>query len=48
METVEALARAGGGCLAVGAGRVRLADEARTLEAAAKAKVAIVGVGENP
>ncbi|MHC4127244.1 MAG: UDP-2,3-diacylglucosamine diphosphatase LpxI domain-containing protein [Planctomycetota bacterium] len=48
VETVEALARAGGGCLALGAGRVRLTDEARTLEAAAKAKVAVVGVGENP
>jgi len=48
VETVRAMARAGGGCLALGAGHVRLDDEARVLEAAAKAKVAVVGVGENP
>ena len=47
-ETVQAIARAGGGCLALGAGRVTLDDETRVLEAAAKAKVAVVGVAENP
>jgi DUF1009 family protein len=46
VETVQAMARAGGGCLALGAGRVRLDDEAGVLEAAAKAKVSVVGVGE--
>ncbi len=48
VETVRAMARAGGGCLALGAGHVRLDDEARVLEAAAKAKVAVVGVGDQP
>ena len=47
-ETVQAIARAGGGCLALGAGRVMLDDGARVLEAAAKAKVAVVGVTANP
>jgi DUF1009 family protein len=48
VDTVRAIARAGGGCLALGAGRVTLADAARVLEAAAKVKVAVVGVGQNP
>lgn len=47
-ETIRALAGAGGGCLAVGAGRVRFADEARVLEAARQGNIAVVGVGEDP
>ena len=46
VETVSALARAGGGCLALGARRVRLADEERILQAATKARIAVVGVAD--
>ncbi len=46
VETISALARAGGGCLALGARRVRLADQDRILRAASRAKIALVGVAE--
>ena len=45
-ETVSALARAGGGCLALGAGRVRLTDRQGVLQAARRARIAVVGVAE--
>lgn len=48
VEIVRAVARAGGGCLALGAGRVRLTDAAQVLEAAGKARIAVVGVPDNP
>lgn len=44
VETIENLARAGGGCIALGVGRVILIDKPRVIEAANKAKVAIVGM----
>jgi DUF1009 family protein len=45
---VRAIAQAGGGCMALGAGRVRLTDAARVLDTAGKAKIAVVGVGDSP
>jgi len=42
--TVERLARAGGGCIAVGAGRVILVDRAAVLATADRLGIAIVGV----
>ena len=42
--TIERLAAAGAGCLAVGAGRVILIDRPLLIEAADRAKIAIVGV----
>ena len=47
-EIVEALAAAGGGCLAVNAERVLFADKPRVIEAANRAKIAVVGVVEDP
>jgi len=47
-EVVEALAAAGGGCLAVSAERVLFADKPRVIEAANRAKIAVVGVVEDP
>ncbi|MEY3022609.1 MAG: hypothetical protein RIS86_1807 [Planctomycetota bacterium] len=46
VSTVERLAAAGGGCIAVGAGRVILVDRPAVLEAADRAGIAIVGVAE--
>jgi DUF1009 family protein len=48
VEIIRTVARAGGGCLALGAGRVRLTDAARVLETAGRAKIAVVGVEDNP
>jgi DUF1009 family protein len=48
VETVEQLADAGGGCIAVGAGRVILIDRPRVLEVADRRKVAIVGIEDAP
>ncbi len=45
VETIGQLAAAGGGCLALGAGRVPMLDRPAVLEAAARAKIAVVGVG---
>ena len=44
VETIEQLSNAGAGCIALGAGRVILIDKPKVLEAAEKAKIAIVGV----
>ena len=44
VETIEAVSRAGGGCIAVGAGRVILIDKPQVIAAADRAKIAIVGV----
>lgn len=44
VQTIENLARAGGGCIAVGAGRVILVDKPIVIDAADKAKIAIVGI----
>ncbi|MCH8822841.1 MAG: UDP-2,3-diacylglucosamine diphosphatase LpxI [Planctomycetes bacterium] len=44
VETIEQLANAGAGCIALGAGRVILIDKPKVLEAANKAKIAVVGV----
>ena len=41
-DTIAQLAAAGGGCLAVGAGRVVIADRDRVLEAADRAGIAVV------
>ena len=44
IETIEQLSNAGAGCLALGAGRVILIDKPKVLEAAEKARIAVVGV----
>lgn len=44
VDTIEHLARAGAGCVALGAGRVLLIDTPNVLAAADRAKVAIVGI----
>ena len=44
VETIEQLSKAGAGCIALGAGRVILIDKPKVLEAATKAKIAVVGV----
>jgi DUF1009 family protein len=44
-ETIRALAAAGGRCLAVGAGHVVFTEEARVIEAADRAGIAVIGVG---
>lgn len=44
IQTIENLKRAGGGCIAVGAGRVILIDKPAVIEAADRAGIAIVGV----
>ncbi len=47
VETIEQLAGAGGGCLALGAGRVLMLDKPAVIEAADRAKIAVVGVQES-
>ncbi|MCI0631220.1 MAG: UDP-2,3-diacylglucosamine diphosphatase LpxI [Phycisphaerales bacterium] len=42
--TIERAAKAGCGCIAVGAGRVILVDRASVLEAADRARVAVIGI----
>jgi len=44
VPTIEALSRAGGGCIALGTNRVILIDKEAVLEAADKAGIAVVGV----
>lgn len=44
LETIELVAADGGGCIAVGAGRVLLQDKPAVIEAANRLKVALVGV----
>jgi DUF1009 family protein len=44
VSTIERLAAGGAGCVAVGVGRVILVDKPAVLEAADKARIAIVGV----
>jgi UDP-2,3-diacylglucosamine hydrolase len=44
LATVQRAREAGCGCIAVGVGRVILVDKPAVLAAAAKAKIAIVGV----
>ena len=44
VDTVHKVATSGGRCIAVGAGRVILIDKPRVIEAADRAKVALVGV----
>jgi DUF1009 family protein len=44
VATIENLAKAGGGCLALGVGRVILVDKPAVLAAADRAKIAVVGV----
>jgi DUF1009 family protein len=44
VETIERVAQAGGRCIAVGARRVILIETAKVIEAADRAKVAVVGV----
>jgi DUF1009 family protein len=46
VDTIEQVARAGGRCIGLGAGRVILIDRPRVLEAAKRARVAIVGIPE--
>ena len=48
VETIHALAAAGGGCLAVDSERVLFADKTRVIEAADRKRIAVVGVVENP
>lgn len=45
-HTIENLAKAGAGCLAVAAGRVILVDKPKVLAAADRAGIAVVGVAE--
>jgi len=47
-DTIENLHKAGGGCLAVAAGRVILADKPQMLELADRYKIAVVGVRIDP
>jgi DUF1009 family protein len=44
LQTIENMQRAGGGCIAIGAGRVILVDKPAVLAAADKAGIAVVGV----
>ncbi len=44
VDTIDRLAAAGGGCIALGAGRVILLDRPRVLAAADRAGIAVVGV----
>lgn len=44
VDTIERLAKAGGRCVALGVGRVRLIDQAAVLTAADRAKIAVVGI----
>ena len=44
VPTIEAISRAGGGCIALGADRVILIDKDAVLKAADKAGIAVVGV----
>ena len=44
VETVELLAAGGGGCIAVAAQRVALSGKAAVLDAADRAKIALLGV----
>jgi DUF1009 family protein len=44
VATIENLAKAGGGCLALGVGRVILVDKPVVLAAADRAKIAVVGI----
>lgn len=44
VDTIEQLAKAGGRCVALGAGRVLLIDKPNVLAAADRVKVAIVGI----
>ena len=44
VDTIKQLAKAGGRCVALGAGRVRLIDKAAVLTAADRAKIALVGL----
>jgi DUF1009 family protein len=46
--TVERLARARGGCVALHAGRVIMIDKSRVIEAAERAGIPIIGVGREP
>lgn len=46
VQTIAGLAAAGARCLAVGAGRVAFADKAAVIEAADRARIAVVGVGD--
>ena len=46
VETIDALARAGGGCLAIAVDRVPFADKAAVLAAADRARIAVVAVRE--
>lgn len=44
VETIDRLSRAGGGCIALGAGHVILIDKPAVLEAADRAGIAVVGI----
>ena len=44
VSTVHALSQAGGGCIALGTGRVILIDKDAVLKAADEANIAILGV----
>jgi hypothetical protein len=48
VSTVERLAAGGGGCIAVGAGRVILIDRPAVLAAADRAGIAIIGIAPTP
>ena len=45
VATIERLAAAGAGCIAIGADRTILLDKPQVIEAADRAGIAIVGVG---
>lgn len=44
VETIEQMKLAGGGCIALGAGRVILIDKPQVIEAANQARIALVGI----
>jgi hypothetical protein len=44
VQTIDSLAKAGAGCVAVGVGRVILVDKPAVIAAADRAGIAIVGV----
>lgn len=48
IQTIEELAAAGAGCVAIGTGRVILIDRPAVLAAADKVGIAVVGVSESP
>jgi len=47
VDTIDALARAGGGCVAVAVDRLPIADKPAVIEAADRARIAVVAIRED-